>query len=154
MNTSRRKFFVILWIITGAMAMGELIAGSIAFLWPRMKEKKNNLFVAGNADDFKVRTITYFRKERLYINRLDEGFLAMSSICTHLRCIVPWVEKDNLFECPCHAGVFNRFGEVISGPPPRPLDLYEVKIVKGKLVVDLGKVIERKKFDPSQILRS
>lgn len=154
MNISRRKFILTLWIFSGAAAVGELTAGTIAFLWPRSKEKKNKLLIAGKVEDFKVGAIVNFRKERLFINRLEDGFLAMSSICTHLRCIVPWVEKDNLFECPCHAGIFNRVGEVVSGPPPRPLDFHELKIVEGKLVVDLGKIIERKNFDPSQVVRA
>lgn len=150
MSISRRKLIVTAWIVSGAVVVGELIAGTLALLWPRAKEKKNEIFVAGNVGDFKVGAIVNFRQERLFINRLEDGFLAMSSICTHLRCIVPWVEKDDLFECPCHAGVFNRVGEVVSGPPPRPLDLHGLSIVKGNLVVDLGKIIERKKFDPSQ----
>lgn len=152
MGASRRKFIITVWILAGTAVVGELFAGTFAFLWPRTKEKKKGLFVAGKVENFKVGTIINFRRERLFINRLDEGFLAMSSICTHLRCIVPWVEKDNLFECPCHAGVFNRVGEVVSGPPPRPLDLHGLTIVKGNLVVDLGKIIQRKKFDPSQIV--
>lgn len=152
MNLSRRRLIATAWILAGATVVGELIAGTIAFLWPRTKEKKDKLFIAGKVEGFKVGTITYFRQERLYINRLDEGFLAMSAICTHLRCIVPWVEKDNLFECPCHAGVFSRVGEVVSGPPPRPLDLHGLTIVKGNLVVDLGKIVERKNFDASQVV--
>jgi cytochrome b6-f complex iron-sulfur subunit len=152
MNLLRRKLIATAWILAGAAVVGELIAGTLAFLWPRTKERKNKLFIAGRAEDFKVGTIAYFRQERLYINRLDGGFLAMSAICTHLRCIVQWVGKDNLFECPCHAGVFNRVGEVVGGPPPRPLDLHGLSIVKGNLVVDLGKIIERKKFDPPKVV--
>jgi cytochrome b6-f complex iron-sulfur subunit len=152
MNISRRRFIATLWILAGAAVAGELIAGTFAFLWPRKREKGKELFIAGKVEDFKVGTIVNFRREKLFINRLEGGFLAMSSICTHLRCIVPWVEKDNLFECPCHAGVYNRVGEVVSGPPPRPLDLHGLTIVKGNLVVDLGKIIQRKKFDPSQVV--
>lgn len=151
MSISRRKFIGTAWILAGAVIAGEMIAGTIAYLWPRTRERKEKLFIAGKVEDFKVGTIVSFRKEKLYINRLNEGFLAMSSICTHLRCIAPWVEKNYRFECPCHAGVFNRVGEVVSGPPPRPLDLYPVKIVGDKVVVDTGTFIRRKKFASSQV---
>jgi Rieske Fe-S protein len=152
MGIARRKFILNVWILAAAAVIGELVAGTFAFLWPRKREKENKLFIAGKVQDFKIGKIVYFRQKRFYINRLDKGSLAMSAICTHLRCIVPWVEKDNLFECPCHSGVFNRAGEVVSGPPPRPLDLHELSIVKENLVVDLGKIIERKKFDSSQLV--
>lgn len=153
MNISRRKFIGTAWILAGAALVGEMIAGTIAFLWPRTKERKEKLFIAGKVEDFKLGTIVSFRKEKLYINRLEGGLLAMSSICTHLRCIAPWVEKNDRFECPCHAGVFNRVGEVVSGPPPRPLDLHPVRIVGDKIVVDTGRVIQRKKFASSQVVR-
>ncbi len=97
--------------------------------------------------------MTLIRKEKLFINRTEKGLLVMSAICTHLRCIVRWNEPENVFECPCHAGVFNAVGEVLAGPPPRPLDLYPIKIVEDKIVIDTGEVIQRKKFDRSQLVR-
>jgi cytochrome b6-f complex iron-sulfur subunit len=52
----------------------------------------------------------------------------MSGECTHLTCPVQKkdVEKgapgdDAPLRCPCHGGVFSRTGEVLDGPPPRPL---------------------------------
>jgi cytochrome b6-f complex iron-sulfur subunit len=153
MSISRRGFIRTAWILAGAVLVGELIAGTIAFLWPRSRrDKKEKLLIAGKVEDFKIGTIVSFRKEKLLINRLDKGFLAMSSVCTHLRCIVPWVEEKNLFECPCHAGKFNRLGEVVGGPPPRPLDLHELQISGGKVVVDLGKTTQRKRFVSSQVV--
>lgn len=150
MNVSRRKFIGTAWILAGAALVGAMIAGTIAFLWPRTRERKEKLFIAGKVEDFKVGTIVSFRQAKLDINRLDKGLLAMSSVCTHLACIAPWVEKNDQFKCPCHAGVFNRVGEVVSGPPPRPLDLHPVKIVEDKVVVDTGTVIRREKFTSSQ----
>lgn len=52
----------------------------------------------------------------------DEQLVAYSSICTHLACAVLWRAEDNRLECPCHDGVFDpTTGEVLAGPPPRPL---------------------------------
>jgi menaquinol-cytochrome c reductase iron-sulfur subunit len=60
-------------------------------------------------------------------------FTAMSNICTHLGCRVRWIEDRNQFFCPCHNGVFNQQGEVVSGPAPRPLDQFEVKVEDGQI---------------------
>jgi menaquinol-cytochrome c reductase iron-sulfur subunit len=67
----------------------------------------------------------------------DDGqnFVAMSNICTHLGCRVRWIPDQEQFFCPCHNGVFGKNGEVIAGPPPRPLDRYETKIEDGVLFV-------------------
>lgn len=55
--------------------------------------------------------------------RLSDGSLvAYSSICTHLACAVLWIKETGKLECPCHDGLFDvATGEVLAGPPPRPL---------------------------------
>ncbi len=62
-------------------------------------------------------------------------YIAMSNICTHLGCRVRWVAKSNQFFCPCHNGVFDRLGNVVSGPPPRPLDRYEIMLQDGQILI-------------------
>ena len=151
---SRRKLIFYAWIGAAAVVMGELIGGTFAFLWPRRKQgKAENVFIAGKVTDFKVGEVIPFRKEKAFIVRTDGGFLAMSAICPHLHCIVNWNEVLKKFECPCHGAKFNPRGEVLEGPPPRPLDLYKLQIVAGNLVVDKASSIERKGFDPSQLVK-
>ena len=53
---------------------------------------------------------------------------AMSATCTHLGCQVQWDGEGKRFKCPCHGGVYGRDGTVLSGPPPRPLDVVEARI--------------------------
>ena len=60
-------------------------------------------------------------------------FTVLSNICTHLGCRVRWVDEQDGFFCPCHNGVFSRNGDVVSGPPPRPLDRFESKVEEGQL---------------------
>jgi len=70
----------------------------------------------------------------------DNGrdYTAMSNICTHLSCRVRWVAERDHFFCPCHNGVFDKKGLVIAGPPPRPLDRYEVKVEGDQLFIKAG----------------
>lgn len=151
---SRRKVVGYAWIAAAAIVAGELLAGTMAFLWPRKKEEKEEkVFIAGKVGDFKVGEVAYFRKEKTFIQRLEAGFLAFSAICPHLRCVVNWNEMHQKFECPCHGAKFDRHGEVLEGPPPRPLDLYKLQIVEGKLIIDMASATERKKFDPSQVVK-
>ncbi len=53
-----------------------------------------------------------------------KDLLILNSRCTHLSCTVNWKSEANAFVCPCHDAQFNMNGQVLSGPPPRPLDRY------------------------------
>jgi menaquinol-cytochrome c reductase iron-sulfur subunit len=65
-------------------------------------------------------------------------FAVMSNICTHLGCRVRWIDDAGQFFCPCHNGVFDKNGGIVSGPVPRPLDLYEAKVEDGQLYIKGG----------------
>ncbi|MBE3117452.1 MAG: Rieske (2Fe-2S) protein [Candidatus Atribacteria bacterium] len=62
-------------------------------------------------------------------------YIAMSNICTHLGCRIRWITDQDKFFCPCHNGVFDKQGNVVSGPPPRPLDRYETKVENDQLFI-------------------
>lgn len=66
--------------------------------------------------------------------RDSDGVHAVSTVCTHLGCIV----KSNTagFECPCHGSRFAKDGTVMGGPAPAPLAWLEVTPVSGGVVVD------------------
>jgi Rieske Fe-S protein len=57
-----------------------------------------------------------------------ETVRAMSATCTHLGCQVQWDGESRKFKCPCHGGVYAADGKVVSGPPPRPLEVVEARI--------------------------
>ena len=141
------------WIGAAVLVIGELMGGTLAFLWPRRRQTAGeNVFIAGKAADFKVGEVVPFRKEKTFIVRAEGGFLAISAVCTHLHCIVNWNQVLKRFECPCHGAKFNLMGEVLEGPPPRPLDLYKLQVAAGNLVVKKTDVVERKSFAPSQLV--
>ena len=71
--------------------------------------------------------------------RDGEGVYAISSICTHLGCIVKPVE--NGFSCPCHGSTFGRDGSVTKGPAPQPLPWLKVTASGGQWVVDEGATV-------------
>lgn len=66
-------------------------------------------------------------------------FIALSAVCTHLGCIVTWRPEERILFCPCHGGRFSTTGEVLGGPPPRPLPRYAVTVEKDDVIVGEGK---------------
>ncbi len=66
--------------------------------------------------------------------------LAMSNICTHLGCRARWIPEREQFFCPCHNGVYDKYGSVVSGPPPRPLDEFKTKVEGDDLFIQLPAV--------------
>lgn len=55
-------------------------------------------------------------------------FVALSAVCTHLGCVVAWQEQVGEFQCPCHGGRFSAEGQVLGGPPPKPLESLAVAL--------------------------
>jgi len=62
---------------------------------------------------------------------------AFSAICTHLACIVQYRPDLGHIWCACHNGHFDLNGKNITGPPPRPLERYIVKVQQERIVVSL-----------------
>ncbi|MFZ5879603.1 MAG: ubiquinol-cytochrome c reductase iron-sulfur subunit [Chloroflexota bacterium] len=71
------------------------------------------------------RTSTNFGGYVLRKSEAPNDMIIMNSRCTHLGCTVNWKEDAQVFICPCHDAAFGREGEVLDGPPPRPLDRFE-----------------------------
>lgn len=71
--------------------------------------------------------------------RDTEGVYAVSTICTHLGCVVKATTEG--FECPCHGSRFTRDGEVTKGPAPRALPWLKVSAGSAGLTVDEGATV-------------
>lgn len=69
----------------------------------------------------------------------SEGVYAVSTICTHLGCVVKPGEGG--FECPCHGSRFGADGSVVRGPAPQALPWLKVTVSGGALTVDEGAVV-------------
>jgi len=67
--------------------------------------------------------------------RRNGAWIAFSTVCTHLGCIVSYNRNEQIFQCPCHGGEYDAEGIVIGGPPPAPLARLEVKEVDGKVIL-------------------
>ena len=61
---------------------------------------------------------------------------AVSAVCTHLNCTVQYRADLAEIWCACHNGHFDLNGTNVAGPPPKPLERYDVKVRGDKIVVD------------------
>jgi Rieske Fe-S protein len=68
-----------------------------------------------------------------------EGVYAVSTICTHLGCVVK--NSPEGFECPCHGSRFAPDGTVTKGPAPRALPWLKISKSGDTLIVDEGTVV-------------
>jgi menaquinol-cytochrome c reductase iron-sulfur subunit len=76
-----------------------------------------------------AKTAAWLRRES------EQTFVAFSINCTHLGCPVRWLSEAELFLCPCHGGVYYKDGAVASGPPPKPLPRYPVRVNNGQVEI-------------------
>jgi len=72
------------------------------------------------------------------VSRTASELICFNATCPHLGCTVRWDGHSSRFRCACHGGNFDRDGEVLAGPPPRPLDRYVYKVDSGQLLVEVG----------------
>ena len=149
---SRRTFLsAAIWAIGGLISAALGIPAIAYIIGPALKRSTSQEWILlGSTVKVELGTPTLFkakieRKTGWIVNEeeisayalTDNGrdFVALSNICTHLGCRVRWVADQSKFFCPCHNGVYDKNGNVVSGPPPRPLDHYEVKIENNQLFI-------------------
>jgi len=136
-NLPRRRFLD--YLIGGTLALTGLtfLGGVLSYLWPAKKAgtKAKKLVEVGPETDLAVgqgKVVQYQDSSALVIHT-KEGLVALSARCTHLGCIVKWNADKQEIECPCHGAVFDTKGNVVSGPPPKPLPPIRVGVRNGKI---------------------
>ena len=152
---SRRRFHAMtVWAIGGLISAGMAIPAIAYIVGPALQSSKAQDWIRlGAASKVELGVPTLFKvtveqqtgwitnEQEIAVYVLtDNGrdFVAMSNVCTHLGCRVRWVAERDQFFCPCHNGEFDKGGNVLAGPPPRPLDRYEVKVEGDQLFIKAG----------------
>jgi Rieske Fe-S protein len=121
---SRRQFTKFLVLTSLGMFAGNvwILARSLFSKKPLYSER-----VVCNASDVPVGGVWLFRYPTpndpcILIRTGEDTYVAYSQKCTHLSCAVYYAREKNRLECPCHEGYFSvTTGDVLQGPPPRPL---------------------------------
>ena len=73
----------------------------------------------------------------VYLVRRGAAVRALDSTCTHLGCRTRFNAESRRIECPCHGGVYDTDGNVVSGPPPSPLASIPTRIEHDRILVQV-----------------
>lgn len=137
------------WTVTGIATLSVAAVGSRFLVGNAFAVKDKPWVEIGKLSDLnpkQVNRVNYsmsatdvWRKVQqtgtLYAYSDDNGatYTVLDATCTHLGCVVQWQEADQHYACPCHSGYFSREGQVMGGPPPKPLRHLPAKIENGSL---------------------
>lgn len=105
---------------------------------PDIPEAAPQSVVAGKDADIPANTgkIIAFGTTPVIVVRTSAGELrAFSATCTHLSCTVQYRSDIEHIWCACHNGHYDLTGRNVEGPPPRPLDRYDVALKGDEVVV-------------------
>lgn len=150
-ESTRRGFYVSAIYALGAVISAAMaIPAALYLLIPPSAKKKEDWAEIGDLSKLTkgVPEEVVFRRQRqdgwklvsektsAWVLRTgDREVVAYTPLCTHLGCAYHWDDHNKNFLCPCHTSTFGLDGKVLTGPAPRPLDRYLVKIEGDRLMV-------------------
>ena len=135
-------------------ALGKITGGALGMagrgtvftpvrsLRPNVLFEPPTRFRVGRPEDISVGTLLVLPEQRLYVAHTQEGFFAMSAVCTHLGCMTRYLAAEERIFCPCHGSQFDRGGQVTAGPAPQPLPRFHISLADGELVVDSRRPVD------------
>jgi Rieske Fe-S protein len=98
---------------------------------PESAEPATDSVVAGKAAEFTPNSgvlVKFGSKPAILVRTGDGQFRAFTAVCTHLECTVQYKPESSQIWCACHNGLYDLTGQVVSGPPPRPLEAFVVNL--------------------------
>lgn len=111
----------------------------LKFIYPNLGKEPD--FVLLDAKDFleippnSTKPFAWGGKLGLFFKKTDGTVHALKGVCTHMECNIMYKPEERKFYCPCHKGWFDENGKNIAGPPPKPLEFFEIRLEGEKLVI-------------------
>jgi cytochrome b6-f complex iron-sulfur subunit len=127
------RVFLGIWALAGAGALAAYLKAP-----ERSEASAERMVSVGMLADLplgEARLVRHGVKPFFVIRTGPTHVIAVSAVCTHVRCILAYDRDRRSLHCPCHDGRFDLGGNVISGPPPKPLTTYEVSTRAGEVFV-------------------
>jgi Rieske Fe-S protein len=108
---------------------------------PRIAEAPTNRVLAAKVSELaekKWKIFPFGSEPGMIIETAPGEYRAFAAMCTHLSCTVQYEEASKRIWCACHNGWYDLSGRNIAGPPPHPLERYEVNVVGEDIFVVRG----------------
>ncbi len=121
---SRRQLLRLAVLASGALFAATGLLAGLGFARARSRGTRQQIVRAADVPAGSVHYFNYPNHDsQALLLHLNEGpFVAYSGKCTHLSCAVYWDAAQGRLLCPCHEGEFSpQTGDVVAGPPTRPL---------------------------------
>jgi len=134
----RRWLNAFLGTSAGAMVASILYPVVRYLVPPELPEAPTTRALAAREDELRPNQGRLFRfgsRPGLLLRLPDGSYRAYDGTCTHLNCTVQYRPDLRQIWCACHNGYYDVGGRNVSGPPPRPLDAWEVHVANGEVVV-------------------
>jgi cytochrome b6-f complex iron-sulfur subunit len=135
----RRSFLDFLLGASALATLGAIVYPIIRFIAPpRIVESSENSVVAAKINEIPPNSGKIFKfgnKPGILVRTAAGELKAFSAVCTHLDCIVQYRDDTKQIWCACHNGQYNLSGKNIGGPPPRPLEEFQVNTRGDDVVV-------------------
>ena len=131
----------VLGFLVGSGMMASLVSvfyPVLRFVLPPMSGELDADTIAAKANELAVNSAKVFRmgnRPGILVHMADGTYRAFSAVCTHLNCTVQYRQREHDIWCACHNGVYNLQGGVVSGPPPKPLEQFDVHTRGDEIVV-------------------
>jgi Rieske Fe-S protein len=140
MAGSTRRSFIdhLLSTSLGATVLSIAYPVILFLIPPALSESEQNNVLAGTSNELKPNSAKIFKfgsRPGILVRTSTGEFRAFTAICTHLNCTVQYRDDLQHIWCACHGGQFDLNGINIAGPPPRPLEQYEVNLSGDDVVV-------------------
>ncbi len=139
MEFTRRKFLNLLLGITGIGTLSSMLYPLFKYITPvKGEEVLSGSVSAGKVGELKPNSAKIFKfgaKPGILILTQSGEYKAFSATCTHLNCIVQYKEDIQHIWCACHNGHYDLNGRNISGPPPKPLEEFEVMLTGDEIFI-------------------
>jgi len=132
----RRSFLKAVLTFLGVTSIVSFVYPISRYLAPTASTEQTRTLVIAKRDIpmGDAKEIVFNGVPAVILNRPGKGLIAVSRVCTHLGCLVQYDKENKRLLCPCHAGVYDLEGNIISGPPPKPLPKLPLR-VEGETIV-------------------
>jgi len=132
----RRQFVKVGATSLGVAGLGACVFG-FRYLSPNVLYEPSPIVSVGRPERYTIGSVTLDPRFSIFVVRDQEGFYALSAVCTHLGRLTIWKADGGVIACPCHGSTFRRDGTTIAGPAPAPLPWLKMWLGDdGYLIVD------------------